>query len=91
MGRTPRLNSDRGKDHWPYTSMLMIGGGLPGGRTLGAYDAGLLGSAVGPDGAPDPGGAPLGTADIGATLLALGDVDPAEWAPSGRDLSAALS
>ncbi|MBL8618242.1 MAG: DUF1501 domain-containing protein [Deltaproteobacteria bacterium] len=90
MGRTPRLNSDRGKDHWPYTSALVIGGGLPGGRVLGAYDPGLLGAPVGPDGAPDAGGAPLSTADLGATLLALGDVDPAEWAPGGRDLSAAL-
>ena len=90
MGRTPRLNSDRGKDHWPYTSALLMGGGLPGGRVLGGYDAGLLGSGVGPDGAPRADGSPLGAADLGATLLALGDVDPAEWTPEGRNFADAL-
>ena len=90
MGRSPRLNLDRGKDHWPYTSALLVGGGLAGGRSLGAYEGGLLGAKVGPDGAPDAGGAVLSVVDLGATLLALGDVDPAEWAPDGRDLSAAL-
>lgn len=90
MGRTPRLNLDRGKDHWPYTSALLVGGGLAGGRSVGAYEAGLLGAPVGADGAPAAAGAVLSVADLGATLLALGDVDPAEWAPGGRDLSAAL-
>ena len=32
MGRTPKLNPANGKDHWPYTSILMVGAGLDGGR-----------------------------------------------------------
>ncbi len=36
MSRTPKLNAEMGKDHWPVTSALVFGGGLPGGRSLGA-------------------------------------------------------
>jgi len=40
MGRTPRLNTAMGKDHWPVTSALVIGGGIEGGRVLaGTTDA----------------------------------------------------
>jgi len=35
MTRTPLINSDGGKDHWPNTSALLMGGGLDGGRVLG--------------------------------------------------------
>ena len=35
MTRTPKLNQDGGKDHWPSTSALLISGGLDGGRVLG--------------------------------------------------------
>jgi hypothetical protein len=40
FGRTPRLNSAGGRDHWPGVwSAALAGGGLPGGRVLGASDA----------------------------------------------------
>ena len=42
MTRTPKLNSDGGKDHWPSTSALLIGGGLSGGRVLGGSDRDTL-------------------------------------------------
>lgn len=35
MTRTPKMNQDGGKDHWPVTSAMLIGGSLAGGRTLG--------------------------------------------------------
>ena len=35
MTRTPKLNRDGGKDHWPTTSALIFGGGISGGRVLG--------------------------------------------------------
>ena len=35
MTRTPKLNKDGGKDHWPVTSAMLIGSALQGGRTLG--------------------------------------------------------
>jgi uncharacterized protein (DUF1501 family) len=41
MGRTPKLNEAGGKDHWPVTSALVVGGDLPGGRVLGGTGDGL--------------------------------------------------
>lgn len=37
FSRTPTYNGNNGKDHWPYTSMLLYGPGrIPGGRLVGA-------------------------------------------------------
>lgn len=38
MGRTPKLNNQNGKDHWPVTSCMMLGAGVRGGRTYGGTD-----------------------------------------------------
>jgi hypothetical protein len=36
MGRTPRLNAKGGRDHWGGLGpLLLVGGGLPGGRVIG--------------------------------------------------------
>ncbi len=40
FGRTPRYNDDGGKDHWPTSSMIVMGAGLVGNRVVGATDAG---------------------------------------------------
>jgi hypothetical protein len=41
FGRTPRINGQNGRDHWPKVfSMVMGGGGIGGGRIVGASDAG---------------------------------------------------
>lgn len=42
MTRTPKMNGDGGKDHWPTTSALVLGGGLEGGRVLGGSSADSL-------------------------------------------------
>jgi uncharacterized protein (DUF1501 family) len=40
FGRTPKLNSAGGRDHWPHAwSILMAGGGIEGGRVVGKTDA----------------------------------------------------
>jgi hypothetical protein len=40
FGRTPRVNKDAGRDHWPGAlSVLMAGGGLKGGQAIGVSDA----------------------------------------------------
>ncbi|OJW13636.1 MAG: hypothetical protein BGO49_29300 [Planctomycetales bacterium 71-10] len=40
FGRTPRINESGGRDHWPGVwSGLMAGGGVRGGRVVGASDA----------------------------------------------------
>ena len=39
FGRTPWYNATNGKDHWNVTSMLALGKGVNGGRTVGATNA----------------------------------------------------
>jgi uncharacterized protein (DUF1501 family) len=40
IGRTPIVNKEAGRDHWPYVmSAAFAGGGVQGGRTVGCSDA----------------------------------------------------
>lgn len=40
FGRTPKINADAGRDHWPGCySVLLSGGGIRGGQVIGASDA----------------------------------------------------
>ncbi|MEO1999052.1 MAG: DUF1501 domain-containing protein [Planctomycetaceae bacterium] len=40
FGRTPKINGNAGRDHWgPCNSVVMAGGGVPGGQVFGASDA----------------------------------------------------
>jgi uncharacterized protein (DUF1501 family) len=40
FGRTPKVNKDAGRDHWPHAmSVLMAGAGVPRGHIIGATDA----------------------------------------------------
>lgn len=40
IGRTPRVNREAGRDHWPYVmSAAFAGGGVQGGRAIGSSDA----------------------------------------------------
>ena len=40
FGRTPRINNDAGRDHWPKVfSVLLAGGGIKAGTVYGASDA----------------------------------------------------
>ena len=39
FGRTPKVNSKGGRDHWPRVGMcMMAGGGIEGGQVIGATD-----------------------------------------------------
>ena len=39
FGRTPRINQNAGRDHWPRSwSVVMGGGGMKGGQAIGATD-----------------------------------------------------
>lgn len=39
FGRSPRVNETAGRDHWPGAfSIVMAGGGIPGGQTIGRTD-----------------------------------------------------
>jgi hypothetical protein len=40
FGRTPKINAQNGRDHWPKNfCVAMAGGGIRGGRVVGATDA----------------------------------------------------
>ncbi|MFP6671111.1 MAG: DUF1501 domain-containing protein, partial [Pirellulaceae bacterium] len=64
FGRTPRVNDNAGRDHWPGVfSCFMAGGGIKGGQVIGSSDE---------DGAM-PKDRPVEVASIHATLChALG-------------------
>jgi hypothetical protein len=39
FGRTPKINANKGRDHYPRAwSMMLAGGGIQGGRVIGATD-----------------------------------------------------
>lgn len=75
MGRTPQLNANLGKDHWPYTSAMLLGSGVAGGQMLGAFDDQFRGTGVDRQNG-GPGSTLLNAAHIGATLVALAGEDP---------------
>ncbi len=77
MGRTPKFNSTGGRDHWPYTSAMLIGNFIDGGRSLGGYTENFSGVGFDPNtGALIPDALGVSSADFGATLLTMADIDP---------------
>lgn len=68
FGRTPVINGNAGRDHWPDCySILLAGGGIRGGAVLGASDA----HGAYPDRDPVTPG------DLAATIYAHFGLDPA--------------
>ncbi len=89
MGRTPVLNATLGKDHWPWTSALLLGAGVQGGQVVGGTDEGLVGIGTDPDtGAADPGAPPLDATALLAGLLESFGLDPAASFPGTPPLRA---
>lgn len=67
FGRTPKVNSLGGRDHWPTGfSMALAGGGLRGGVAIGETD---------PEGIKDP-TRPIAVEDVHATVLAALGLEP---------------
>ena len=67
FGRTPKINSIGGRDHWPNCfSIALAGGGVPGGAVIGASDE--LGEFV-----EDR---PITPSDMAATIYTLLGIDP---------------
>ena len=88
MGRAPQWNAMNGKDHWTFTTAMMIGSGVSGGRVVGGYDPGLLGLRTNlTSGEVDEAGERLTSQHFGATLFALGGIDPGEVPPIGAVLA----
>ena len=80
MARHPRFNGADGRDHWTYTSCMLLGAGVRGGMSVGGYGESMLGKGVDlASGELDDDGTMLTPGHLGATLLALGDVDPGDY------------
>jgi hypothetical protein len=80
MGRTPNLNAQNGKDHWPITSWMLIGPSITGNRVVGGYDDNYYGLPIDPHtGETNSNGQVLSAEAVGATLLQMGGVDPAPY------------
>ena len=92
MGRTPALNGLSGKDHWPYTSVMVSGPNLEGSRVIGGFDASWYGELIDPStGDNAEAGGVLSAESVGATLLALGDVDPDSYVSGVEPITGALA
>ena len=79
FGRTPRINANAGRDHFPQaSSVVFAGGGVRGGQVLGATDA---------DGI-EIRDRPVTVPDLFRTIAKLLGVDPdvVRVAPSGRPI-----
>lgn len=82
MGRTPLLNADMGKDHWPVTSAMLLGGDVRGGRALGGTNDEL--GALSMDlqtGDVREDGKQLQTSNLVAGILESVGVDPEPYFP----------
>lgn len=80
FGRTPLINKDAGRDHWPACySVVMAGGGVRGGQVIGVSDRT----------AAHPKDFPVTPADLHATVFTALGYDPHAimyQAPEGRPL-----
>ena len=92
MNRYPRLNARGGKEHWTFTSAMLLGAGIAGGQSLGGYSEYFIGEPIDlASGAITDGGVALGPEHLGATLCQLGGMDPAEHVPDGAPITAAIA
>jgi hypothetical protein len=68
FGRTPKINNNAGRDHWPDCySVVLAGGGVRGGQVYGASDK--IGAYPDRD--------PITPGDLAATILWRFGIDPA--------------
>jgi hypothetical protein len=90
FGRTPRLNDASGKDHWPITTVLMAGAGVAGNKVVGATD--IYQNAEFVDfttGQILAGGKEITPINIGASILQMAGLNPADFLPASAQPFAA--
>jgi len=79
FGRTPKVNKDAGRDHWPKAfSAVLAGGGIRGGQVIGCTDKH----------AAEVKERPISVEDLAATIFtALGvDIHGVNRSPEGRPI-----
>jgi len=87
IGRFPRKNVGRGKDHFPQVPYLFFGPWFGNGAAYGATDRQMVSLPVSLEtGKPERGGKLLALDDIGTTLLNLDGAKPELFGYTGRHL-----
>jgi hypothetical protein len=79
FGRTPKLNTNGGRDHWPRVfSVVMAGGGVQGGQVIGSSDS--TGES--------PANQPVTPADLVHSIYTLMGIEPDKslTTPDGRPI-----
>ncbi|OYP34397.1 DUF1501 domain-containing protein [Rhodopirellula sp. MGV] len=79
FGRTPKINPDAGRDHWPKVfSVMLAGGGIKGGMIYGSSDST----------AAEPEDNPVSPADLATTMYRLMGIvaDKELMAPGDRPI-----
>lgn len=83
FGRTPKLNTAGGRDHWPRVfSVMLAGGGIQGGQVVGASD----------DMGESPRDRPVTPSDLAATIYQQLGIAPDKtlYTPDGRPVKVSL-
>ena len=89
LGRTPKFNGAMGRDHWPYTSMMVFGSGVRGNRVIGSTDEGFISMPTDfSTGLPSSSGRVIGTEHVGTALLELAALDSEKFLPGVEPLLA---
>jgi hypothetical protein len=89
LSRTPKLNAQGGKDHWPTTSAMVIGAGVRGGRAYGGTSDTLEARPIDLATGQSTGtGGTLQTNNLVAGVLELAGADPEAWLPGVEALRA---
>ena len=83
MTRTPRINANRGKDHWPHATALLMGSGVRSRASLGGYSELMESLPVSLEtGEPSEAGELMRYDNFAAGLLEHLDIDPGKYLPS---------
>ena len=91
MGRAPALNALGGKDHWTYTSAMLIGAGINGGTVCGGFGPGLLGQKMNlATGSVSTSGTLITAKNIGATVVTLAGLDATTLVPDAEPIAAVI-
>jgi uncharacterized protein (DUF1501 family) len=92
FGRTPELNTDNGKDHHPWTSMLIAGKNVKGGTSVGLTDGNQEGVKTNlSTGMPDDTGVVLDVTNMVAGLVTLMGANSADYLPTVSPFTAMIA
>ena len=92
FGRTPRLNSDGGKDHHPWGSLLLVGKRVRPGVTVGATDGDQEGVKVNfGTGQPDETGQVIDVVNAVAGILTLAGANAETYLPGVPPVTAFIN